>query len=116
VLLQALHDASTLVRWPLHGFSTEVHPVSAGQLARGQFRTTHGTDIACVARHLLDNRVRRAVVITDGQVQSIPPALAERLARSRPSVHVGLLDGCDAGFRDGLRWPVTRLPPLDRDG
>jgi hypothetical protein len=114
VLLAALTDEAALVRWPILGFSTQVHAVSRAELAAGRFRSTGGTDIACVARHLLRERVRRAVVITDGDVQTIPTALMERLGRARPRVRVGLIGGGDAGFGEGLRWPVTRLPALDR--
>jgi hypothetical protein len=114
VLLEALSAAAAIVRWPLQGFSTEVHPVSREDLAQGRFSSTGGTHIGCVVRHLLDTRVRRAVVITDGAVQSIPTALRERLARAAPQVRVGLLDGGSAGFCAGLGWPVSRIPDLGR--
>jgi len=114
VLLDALTAAAMIVRWPVQGFSTVVHPVSREDLACGRYRSTGGTHIACVVRHLLDTRVRRAVVITDGAVQAIPTALRERLVRAAPRVRVGLIDGCSAGFCAQLGWPVTRIPALDR--
>ena len=114
VLLDALSSSAAIVRWPLQGFSTRVHPVSREELAQGRFRSTGGTDIGCVARHMLRARVRRAVVITDGAVQTLPTALRDRLARAAPRVRVGLLDGCDAGFCAPLGWRITRIPALDR--
>jgi hypothetical protein len=114
VLLEALTESAALVRWPLFGFSTEVHPVTRADLAAGRFRSTGGTHIACAARHLVESRVPRAVVITDGDVQEIRSALAERLRRAKPRVRVGLLDGCDGSFCARLGWPVTRMPALDR--
>ncbi|MEB2351385.1 MAG: VWA domain-containing protein [Burkholderiaceae bacterium] len=114
VLLEALTDSAALVQWPLFGFSTEVHPVTRAELAAGRFRSTGGTHIACVARHLVESRASRAVVITDGDVQEIPSALAERLRRARPRVRVGLLDGCDGSFCARLGWPVARIPALDK--
>ena len=114
VLLEALTESAALVQWPLFGFSTQVHPVTRAELAAGRFRSTGGTHIGCVARHLVESRVPRAVVITDGDVQAIPTALAERLRRARPRVRVGLLSGCNASFCDRLRWPVTRMPALDK--
>jgi hypothetical protein len=114
VLLEALTESAALVQWPLFGFSTEVHPVTRAELAAGRFRSTGGTHIGCVARHLVESRVPRAVVITDGDVQAIPTALAERLRRARPRVRVGLLNGCNGSFCDHLRWPVTRMPALDK--
>ena len=114
VLLDALTESAALVQWPLFGFSTEVHPVTRTDLAAGRFRSTGGTHIGCVARHLIASQVKRAVVITDGDVQAIPTALAERLRRARPRVRVGLLDGCNGRFCASLGWPVTAMPALDR--
>ena len=113
VLLEALTESAALVRWPLFGFSTEVQPVTRTELAAGRFRSTGGTHIACVAQHLVESRVGRAVVITDGAVQEVPSALIERLRRTRQRVRVGLLDGCDGRFGARLGWPVTHLPSLD---
>jgi hypothetical protein len=112
--LDALTESAALVQWPLFGFSTEVHPVTRAELAAGRFRSTGGTHIGCVARHLIASQVKRAVVITDGDVQAIPTALAERLRRARPRVRVGLLDGCNGHFCTSLGWPVTAIPALDR--
>lgn len=114
VLLDALTESAALVRWPLFGFSTKVHPVTRAELAAGRFRSTGGTHIACVARHLVESRVARAVVITDGDVQQIPSALADRLRRAKPRVRVGLLDGCDGSFCARLGWPIARIPALDQ--
>ena len=114
VLLQALTESAALVRWPLFGFSTQVHPVSRSNLASGRFRSTGGTDIACVATHMIRTGVKRAVVITDGAVQRIADEDIRRLRKQRPLVRVGLLDGCDGSFCVELGWPVTNIPPLDR--
>ncbi len=113
LLLDALDEAGALVRWPLYGFSTVVYPVSRRELAQGRFRSSGGTAIACVAQHLLDERIERAVLITDGAVQQVPQALVTRLRRARPRVRVGLLDGCDGSFGQPLGWAVTPLPRLD---
>jgi len=63
---------------------------------------------------MVDARVKRAVVITDGDVQQIPTALFDRLRRTRPRVRVGLLDGCDGSFCARLGWAVTHMPALDK--
>lgn len=113
VLLAALTDTAALVRWPIYGFSTEVYPITREELAAGRFRSTGGTHIACVAQHLVDTGLSRAVLITDGDVQEIPAVLVSRLRRARPRVRVGLLNGGDGRFCHRLGWPVTRLPALD---
>lgn len=114
VLLQALTDTAALVRWPLYGFSTVVHPLVRSDLAAGRVRSDGGTDIACVADHLLQHRVRRAVIVTDGDVQGVTEAQLQRLRVERPSVRVALLDGGDERFCAAPAWPVSRIPPLDK--
>ena len=52
----------------VHLFSTEIADVTLGQLRRGVCRTTGGTDITCIAEHIRSNRIRRAVLVTDGYV------------------------------------------------
>lgn len=113
VLLDTLRACADLVRWPLMGFSTEVHPLSRADLADGRFRTTGGTDIACVAEHILATGVHRAVVITDGVVREVPASLLQRLQRNAVRVCVGLPEGCDAAFAARAGWPVIRLPAID---
>ena len=55
--------------WPkVHLFSTTVADISLAEVRRGRCRSTGGTDIRCVAEHAAANRVRRAVLITDGWV------------------------------------------------
>jgi hypothetical protein len=114
VLLESLTESAALLHWPLFGFSTEVHPVTRSQLAAGRFLSTGGTHIACVVKHMLDAQVARAVVITDGYVQSVPTSLADLLRRTRPRVMVGLLNGCDGSFCAQLGWAVTRVPGFDQ--
>ncbi len=112
VLMKALSDHADLVEWPLYGFSTAVHPVTSIDLAKGKFRSTGGTHIGCVARHLLEKKFARAVVITDGDVQRIPRAEHDALRRTHPRVEVGLLDGCSGAFCETLGWRTHAIPPL----
>ena len=52
----------------VHLFSTKVVDVSLEQLRRGYLESTDGTCIECVGEHMARNRVRRAVLVTDGFV------------------------------------------------
>lgn len=115
VLLQTLNESAALVHWPLFGFSTVVHPLTRCDLAAGRVRSNGGTDIACVAEHLQQQRIRRAVILTDGDVQRLTEGQLRYLRDARPVVRVGLLDGCDGAFCAAPGWPVTRIPPLDRN-
>jgi len=67
-LYQAVLDCRSDVHPKVHLFSTKVTDVSFSGLRRGECRTTYGTDIACVAKHIARHRIRRAVLITDGVV------------------------------------------------
>jgi len=79
--------------WPtIHLFSTEVSEVTFDELRRGVCRTTGGNDIACVAAHMRENKVRRAVLITDGFVGA--PGGQDREALAAASLGVALTPNC----------------------
>jgi hypothetical protein len=67
-LYGAVLDCQEFVHQTVHLFSTKVADVSLAELRQGVCKTTGGTDINCVAEHMLANRVRRALLITDGWV------------------------------------------------
>jgi hypothetical protein len=67
-LYGAVLDCRDVVYPAVHLFSTAVHDVSFGLLRNGECRTTYGTSIECVAVHMKDHDVRRAVLLTDGWV------------------------------------------------
>ena len=71
-ILEPLHAAvrgvERLIWRQVHLFSTDVVDVHARDLERGVCQTTGGTSIAPVARHIRRHGVRRAVVVTDGEV------------------------------------------------
>jgi|TARA_R110002110_G_scaffold145190_4_gene334590 hypothetical protein len=50
----------------IYGFSNQVHEHTLNQLRRGELTTTGGTDFDCIAKHLLENKFDRCVIITDG--------------------------------------------------
>lgn len=91
-------------RCRLYTFSTVVQPVSAKDLSDRTFRTTGGTDINCVLRHVLDfplrSRPRSVVLITDGQTGMPEADLAARFRANGFRLTVGLV-GC--AFQDDLR-------------
>jgi hypothetical protein len=70
----AVLDCREIVHSMVHLFSTAVHDITLEQLRRGEFRTTGGTEIECVAGHIVRHGVRRAVLVTDGL--SAPPGTA----------------------------------------
>jgi len=67
-LYGAVLDCREYVHPQVHLFSTKVADITLAELSRGVCKSTGGTDAACFAKHMADNRVRRALVITDGWV------------------------------------------------
>jgi hypothetical protein len=80
----AVLDCGEFVHPVLHLFSTKVADVSVANLRRGVCPTTGGTDVGCVAEHIEQHRVRRAVIVTDGWVAPLrgaPPHARSQKAR-----------------------------------
>jgi hypothetical protein len=67
-LYGAVLDCEELVFPTVHLFSTRISDITLAELRRGVCNSTGGTDITCVATHIDANRVRRALIVTDGWV------------------------------------------------
>lgn len=61
-------DCSAFVHPVVHLFSTQIANVSLRELCNGVVKSTGGTSIECVAAHMHQHGVRRAVIVTDGFV------------------------------------------------
>ncbi len=85
-LYGAILDCQSHVHRSVHLFSTEVADISLGELRQGVCKSTGGTSIACVASHMKSNRVRRALIVTDGWVGKPQAAHRETLAKARLAV------------------------------
>jgi hypothetical protein len=81
-LYGAVLDTSEYVYPKIHLFSTEVADVSIADLRSGRCETTGGTDITCVAEHIRRNRVKRAVLVTDGYTGTPRGTVEEVLKRT----------------------------------
>ena len=73
-LYGAIRDCWDCVFPKVHLFSTIVSDVTLRELADGKVNSTGGTDISCVARHMQENKVKRAVIVTDGHVGNVTAA------------------------------------------
>lgn len=67
-LYAAVRGVAQLIWRYVHLFSTDVVDVPVRDLANRACQTTGGTSIVAVARHIRLNGVRRAVIVTDGEV------------------------------------------------
>ncbi|MBM4345942.1 MAG: hypothetical protein FJ100_21420 [Deltaproteobacteria bacterium] len=103
----AVQSVSHLVADEVHAFSTEISDVTVQNMRRGRFQSTFGTSIACVAEHMVENAVRRAVVITDGHVGDVPEPLAETLIHRHLRMHAVLTTGSRTEFVEQLRGKAT---------
>ncbi len=85
-LYGAVLDVRERVHPQVHLFSTKVADVSLGELREGKCATTGGTDIGCVAEHMKTNRVRRALIVTDGFVGRPVGSHEATLAQARLAI------------------------------
>lgn len=104
-VLDALHPR-------IHLFSTRVEDVDPAALRRGRVRTSEGTAIGCVTAHLLDHRVARALVVTDGWVGRVPEEDARRLRARGVRVNCVITADGESDFAAAFRGRVERLPFL----
>src|ERR1019366_10384375 len=88
-LYGAVLDCEEFVHPRVHLFSTKVADITLAELRRGVCKSTGGTDLACVADHMQANRVRRALIVTDGWVGK--PSGQHRHTLSAAKLAVALL-------------------------
>ncbi|MAA80240.1 MAG: hypothetical protein CL916_13380 [Deltaproteobacteria bacterium] len=53
-------------------FSTKISSIHINEFQKGSYNTTSGTDITAVAKHIHENKVKTAVILTDGFVGPVP--------------------------------------------
>lgn len=104
----------------LYGWSTAVFPITAHDLARRTLRSTGGTNIEPVVPHLLCHpAVReaaargdtpRALVVTDGYLGRVSPAVAQTLHQAGVELHVAVTAQGHTGDCTSWATSVTRLP------
>ncbi|NWF69188.1 MAG: hypothetical protein HXY40_08880 [Chloroflexi bacterium] len=96
-------------------FSTVVEPLPGAQLRQNKLRTTGGTDINCVLRHLLEVRppVQRVLILTDGFVGQPQYELAAGVRERGIRLYVVLpAESANLGDLEALAKSMTVLPPL----
>ena len=91
VLLGLLAPHAAAGRVEVFQFSTRVVPLPAADLRRGRLTTTGGTDLGPALRHALEvPGLRRALVVTDGYVGTLPDDLVRQVRQAGIAVHVVL--------------------------
>lgn len=111
-LSAAVRGVAQLIWRYVHLFSTDVVDVPVRDLAKGTCQTTGGTSIVAVARHIRRNGVRRAVIVTDGEVGCLGAGDEETLRETILGVALTSERQKD-GDLAGLARRVVVLPGLE---
>jgi len=106
-----LGSLSKHIRRPFWAFSDEVAPavIQEGALKTS---TSGGTSLACVLRHLALTKPEAAVIVTDGYVEKVEPALVLKCQHTRLHVLVSAAGDTQAIQNAGLPW--TKLKEVPR--
>jgi len=111
-LVQLLGLLRPYIRMPLYAFSTDVVPA---RFTKGvlEIKSTGGTAIEPVFNHIRQHNFRRALIISDGYVESISSAMLSGLDRRQ--IHVLLsAKGSPHQFEEnGIRY--RQLPTLENE-
>ena len=107
VLAGAVTECARFVHPVVHAFSTAVADATLDEVRRGRLPTTGGTDIACVAEHARRTGVRRAVIITDGDVGR--PTKHDRATLERIRLAAAWTQGSRSADLAGLVGEAARL-------
>lgn len=110
-LYGALLACRDLVHPVVHAFSTRVVDLTLGELRSGRVQTTGGTDVSCIAAHMRERRLRRAVIVTDGYVGR--PTGADAATLREAGIAVVLTPGSvDRSALADFAKHWGQLPPL----
>lgn len=114
-MLGAVRATRRLVHPTVHLFSSQVTDIGIDDLAAGRYQTTGGTDLDCVAAHMAEHGIGRAVILTDGWIGQ--PAAAARAVLERARLVFVLVpeDATDAFVRP-LGGTCVSLPEVERLG
>jgi hypothetical protein len=111
-LYAALASLSPWIAPQVQLFSTNIKGISIAQLRQGKLVTTDGTHIQCVTAHLLQMKVQRALIVTDGWVGDIPGEHLAALRSHRVDIEAAVTSGGDTAFMHPLGNRFCQLPKL----
>jgi len=111
-LRRALRSLRDAVQPVLCWFSTEVVEARPGDLEQGRVKTTGGTSIACVTRHIVATVPcgTPVVVLTDGFIETVPARVFNPLRERGIRIHLGVIGNGPLHERAAWVSSITRLP------
>ena len=94
----------------LYWFSTVVVAASGDELETGNVPSTGGTAICAVITHATQQLPAgsRAIVLTDGHLESVPAATSAALGRAQVALHMGVVGG--GPLHTGAPWLKSTTP------
>jgi hypothetical protein len=94
----------------LYWFSTVVVAASGNELETGIVPSTGGTAICAVIAHATHQLPAgsSAIVLTDGYLESVPPATSAALRRAQVALHMGVVGG--GALHTGAPWLASSTP------
>ena len=78
-IFSCLKPIQNWVHPKVHIFSTEVIDYPIQNILQGRYKSTYGTDINCVLEHIIENKINKAAIITDGYVGKPSEMLIDNL-------------------------------------
>lgn len=108
-LVGLLNRLKRFIRLPFWAFSDEVVPavIEQGRLITD---TSGGTSMNAVLEHVVQTRPGKAVVITDGYIESCDPVLLTRMARQDQRLFAIVSRDGSTGKLDEAGIPARQLP------
>jgi hypothetical protein len=111
-LIGAMKRYRAMVHPVVHMFSTKVVDIAIGELVSGVIATSWGTNVECVASHMSEHGVRRAVLVTDGYVGTF--GVSTRRILERAMLGVALVGwNCDSSH---LKSVANVIDTIDLKG
>ena len=111
-LYAALKPLLPIIHENVHLFSTVVRDIRPEGIRRGIAETTGGTNLDCVLQHILNHRIRRSVVITDGLVEMVPKEHKSALRDLGARVNSVVTVPGETEFAEGIPGRLFLLPEL----
>lgn len=111
-LYEALIPLLGKVAPKIHLFSTAVSDIAHDELKKGILHTTGGTSIDVVTDHILKEKVRKALIVTDGWVGNIPSSHLEKLKKSKVKLYGAITSNGESQFLNPVQGKAWKLPAL----
>lgn len=94
----------------LYVFSEVVDDVTPTKLAKGQFKTTSGTDGNCIWKHATENNFKKIIVLTDGYVGMPTKHWKSKLSQTNTKIRIALTPDGYLPDLESISEEIIELP------